>query len=213
MEYFMEAALRANDFRILAKNLQIIAKKKTLGELDFILETPDNFHIHVEMVYKFYLYDPDRKGSWIEKLVGPNLKDNLSFKVKKLKEHQFPMLQQEETLKLLEQLNISTRAIAQQLVFKAQLFVPVNTTEIDLDKELITGNFYKQHELAILNQTTNRFYIPEKQDWVCEPNNDACTLNFDSFYTTAQQLLGQQRSFMFWCFTSKKTEKHFACWW
>ena len=165
------------------------------------------------MVYKFYLYDPDRKGSWIEKLVGPNLKDHLSFKVKKLKEHQFPMLQQEETLKLLEQLNISTRAIAQQLVFKAQLFVPVNTTEIDLDKELIAGNFYKQHELALLNQTANRFYIPEKQDWVCEPYDNVRTLNFNSFYTTAQQLLEQQRSFMFWCFTSKKIEKHFACWW
>ena len=86
MEYFMEAALRANDYTILAKNLQIIAEKRTLGELDFIVETPDNLHIHIEMVYKFYLYDPDRKGSWIEKLVGPNLKDNLSFKVKKLKE-------------------------------------------------------------------------------------------------------------------------------
>ncbi|WP_262494760.1 MULTISPECIES: DUF1853 family protein [Leeuwenhoekiella] len=213
MEYFMEAALRANDFRILAKNLQIIAKKKTLGELDFILETPDNFHIHVEMVYKFYLYDPDRKGSWIEKLVGPNLKDHLSFKLQKLKEHQFPMLQQEETLKLLEQLNIRTNAITQQLFFKAQLFVPVSTRIIDLDKELIAGNFYKQHELALLNQTTYRFYIPEKQDWVCEPYNDAYTLNFDSFYATAQQLLEQQRSFMFWCFTSKKIEKHFACWW
>ena len=88
-----------------------------------------------------------------------------------------------------------------------------NYLKKDLDKELIAGNFYKQHELALLNQTTYRFYIPEKQDWVCEPYNDAYTLNFDSFYATAQQLLEQQRSFMFWCFTSKKIEKHFACWW
>jgi len=78
----MEAALTANDYTILAKNLQIIAEKKTLGELDFIVEAPANEFIHIEMVYKFYLYDPDRKGSWIEKLVGPNLKDHLSFKVK-----------------------------------------------------------------------------------------------------------------------------------
>ena len=60
MEYFMEAALKDSDYEILAKNLQIIYQKKTLGEIDFIVKNrSDNSIFQVEMVYKFYLFDPE----------------------------------------------------------------------------------------------------------------------------------------------------------
>ncbi|QTD38020.1 DUF1853 family protein [Polaribacter batillariae] len=66
-----------NNIEILAENIQIQQEKRTLGELDCIL-LKDNKPIHLEVIYKFYLYDATTGASEIEHFIGPNRKDSLS---------------------------------------------------------------------------------------------------------------------------------------
>ena len=85
MEYFMEASIKASQrYELIAKNLQIIHNKKTLGEIDFLIrDLKENKVIHLELVYKFYLFDPlyseNKYACWI----GPNRKDSLPLKINK----------------------------------------------------------------------------------------------------------------------------------
>jgi uncharacterized protein len=58
-EFYSLVLERSSQYNILAQGLQIFQKKITLGELDFILEVPgEEKVIHLEVVYKFYIYDP-----------------------------------------------------------------------------------------------------------------------------------------------------------
>ena len=64
---------------LIAENIQISKDRITLGELDCLLYKNGN-PIHLEVVYKFYLYDPTKQGlhCWI----GPNKKDRLVEKIR-----------------------------------------------------------------------------------------------------------------------------------
>ena len=75
MESFFELLIQNSDrYKLLANNIQISREKITLGELDFLLkDLHTNQNIHLELVYKFYVYDPSFKSEearWI----GPNRK-------------------------------------------------------------------------------------------------------------------------------------------
>lgn len=65
------------DYRLLAQNIQIRQHKDTLGELDFIVETPEGVE-HWELAVKIYLH----KGgdSRLSHFVGPNTRDRLDIK-------------------------------------------------------------------------------------------------------------------------------------
>ena len=80
---------------ILCENIQIQKEKVTLGELDCII-LKEKKPIHLEIIYKFYLYDPAVGDTEVAHLIGPNRKDSLIDKLKKLKEKQLPLLFTEE---------------------------------------------------------------------------------------------------------------------
>ncbi|MDC1227265.1 DUF1853 family protein, partial [Algibacter sp.] len=57
VEQFVSFELdQQNDISVLAENIQIQDGKITLGELDCLL-LKNNKPIHLEVIYKFYLYD------------------------------------------------------------------------------------------------------------------------------------------------------------
>ncbi|MGC1633732.1 MAG: DUF1853 family protein, partial [Gelidibacter sp.] len=89
--------------KILAQNVQIQAHNRTLGELDALLMTP-NGPIHLEIIYKFYLYDPNEGKDELSHWIGPNRKDSLLQKLDKLKNKQLPLLYHPETHFLLNDL-------------------------------------------------------------------------------------------------------------
>src|SRR5690606_12766576 len=81
-ESFFELALTHSEgFQVIAQNIQIQREKITLGEIDFLIEDcTGNRQFHVELVCKFYLYDPslDRE---LDRWIGPNRKDSLLQKI------------------------------------------------------------------------------------------------------------------------------------
>ncbi|RXG17599.1 hypothetical protein DSM03_102476 [Leeuwenhoekiella aestuarii] len=218
MEVLMEAALSSHRYQILSKNLQVIAKKQTLGELDFIVKDLTlKKTIHLEMVYKFYFYRPELTGSWIDKLIGPNAKDALRFKLNKLKSHQFPILYRTETANYLKTLDLKAEKLLQQMSFKAQIYLPLNhkINEVKISKDPIQGFYFRLEELKFFNKTDFSFYIPSKNDWVSAPIlKTTQTDRFSVFYKKINAALKEQRSCMFWVFESDtKVQRHFATWW
>ncbi|MBE7630262.1 DUF1853 family protein [Tenacibaculum piscium] len=208
--------------KILAENIQIQQEKITLGELDCLL-LKDEKPIHVEIIYKFYLYDISASNTEIERWIGPNKQDSLVQKLTKLKEKQLPLLYSEECENYLKTLNLEAKNIAQQLYFKAQLFVPLkdygkefhqkkNKKYSLINTDCIIG-FYVT--LLELNQFKDcKFYIPTKHNWLVTPHTNINWHTFNDFITKITPVLIDKKSPLCWL---KKTNgellKFFVIWW
>ena len=208
-QFSLESAIE-----ILTKNLQIQNNKITIGEIDCVIRHLSQVY-HVEIVYKFYLYDPSIKGDETEKWIGPNRNDSFYKKVKKLKEKQLPLLHTPITLKKLNSLNINTSSIKQRVYFKAQLFLPLNF-KLDnvnsINKECIQGFYINLKELNQLKDC--KFFIPIKPDWLCIPRSDVNWLKYDVAKKKLQQLLTHPKSTLCWIKSKNGViKKCFVVWW
>jgi hypothetical protein len=215
IERFVSFMLTQNtSLEIISENIQIQKEKITLGELDCIVlknEKP----IHLEIIYKFYLYDVNVGKNEIEHFIGPNRKDGLIEKLTKLKEKQLPLLFTNECKKFLNTINLSSDNMEQQVYFKAQLFVPFSDKQVQLSKinpACIVG-FYLNIEA--LRQFTNcKFYIPNKKDWLIIPHERVSWQSFNQFTASSEAYL--ERQFSPLCWIKKRNgeiEKFFLVWW
>jgi len=86
VEHFFDAIIEQSpNYERILKNKQIIQDKHTFGEIDFILfNKKRNIYEHIEMQYKFYVYDDNIKEE-IHRYVGPNRSDTLYLKLEKTK--------------------------------------------------------------------------------------------------------------------------------
>ena len=203
-----------NNLEILAENIQIQQEKRTLGELDCIILN-NGKPIHLEVIYKFYLYDISIRTSEIDHFIGPNRKDSLIEKLKKLKEKQLPLLYSNECLSFLKTINLKSDEIEQQVYFKAQLFIPFNKRSINL-KELnnncVVGFYINTKELHQFKYC--KFYIPNKKDWLLIPHTNVNWLNFDDFKENSTEYLERKFSPLCWLKNENgEIEKFFLVWW
>ena len=76
----------SSGFRVLAQNRTIVADKRTLGELDLLIQDLATGRvIHLELALKFYLWVPGQRNPvW----VGSGLHDFMADKVQRLHQHQ-----------------------------------------------------------------------------------------------------------------------------
>ncbi|UAW97092.1 DUF1853 family protein [Halopseudomonas nanhaiensis] len=85
----------APDIRVIAHNVPVRHQRRSLGELDLIIEAADGAVIHFELAIKFYLGRPEldacgpcsAHSAWW----GPDPKDRLDIKVDRLASHQLPL--------------------------------------------------------------------------------------------------------------------------
>lgn len=199
---------------ILAENIQIQNGKITLGELDCLL-IKNNKPIHLEIIYKFYLYDASVGNSEIDHFIGPNRKDSLTEKLTKLKEKQLPLLYSNACKNYLENLNLKSENITQQVYFKAQLFIPFSKENMELkilNTDCIAGFYINQNQL---NQFINcKFYIPKKKDWLVIPHTNVSWLNFNTFKNSTETYFSEKFSSLCWVkFNNGELKKVFlVCW-
>lgn len=219
MEFFMEAALKASNFDILAKNLQIIHQKETLGEIDFILKNRANNSIfQLEMVYKFYLFDPEVKGEWTEQWIGANRRDSLHLKLKKLKEKQLPLLYASETADYLKKIGLKVNEISQKVCFFGQLFLPY-IPEFALNDKLnptsLAGYWLNKRQLETFKPKIQKLLIPAKNDWVATPNRDNENWkSFDGQMSIVAALTENKQSTLLWILDSQdELRRFFLVWW
>lgn len=201
--------------KIIAENLQIRDGKQTIGELDAIISKNEN-SIHIETVYKFYLYDTSiQSENELDKWIGPNQKDTFTYKLNKLVEKQLPLLFHFETKKHLEDLNINLKNTQQNVCFKAQLFLPFQKQNLNVypfNAKAIYG-FY----LSIIHFEELKgfqFYIPLKLDWLTQPNDSAEWLNFNATAKKLNVFISEKRSPMLWLKSNtNQLLKCFITWW
>ena len=199
---------------ILASNIQLIEHKLTIGEIDCLLKFL-NEYIHLEIIYKFYLYDNSINTSEIDKWIGPNRNDSLSKKINKLITKQLPILQHKKSREILNKLELDVDLFKQNVYFKAQLFVPfnmLNKTFECINNQCVTGYYLSFYEVQKL--TTLLFYIPIKLDWLIEPQKNVDWLTHQDFSSAIAILLEQQKSPLCWIKNSKgKMQKIFVVYW
>lgn len=198
IERFVSCQLQKNKaIKVLKENIQITSNKVTLGEIDCLL-LKNNKPIHLEIAYKFYLYDPSVGKTNIEHWIGPNRKDSLIHKLEKLKRKQLPLLHSEECQNYLKGINLKSKDISQQVYFKAQLFVPLSMdkTYHKINPDCIVGFYINRTELEQFRN--EKFYIPNKKDWLIIPHTHVKWLNFEEFKTQSEIYLQREFSPLCW---------------
>lgn len=215
IEHFVFHELSENEsIDILASNIQVIDNKVTIGEIDALIKHLNDF-LHLEIVYKFYLYDPTIKKSELDKWIGPNRNDWLSKKIDKLNTKQFPVLSHEKSKSILKSLMLSYELFQQKVLFKAQLFVPFNMLKNKfylVNNECVKGYYLKFNEVKRL--ATTLFYIPSKLDWLVEPIQNVKWLVYSEFIIALEKELKQKRSPLCWIKTPQNDlQKIFVVYW
>jgi uncharacterized protein len=208
---------KSSKYNILAQRLQIFRNKITLGELDFILEAPEeNKLLHLEVVYKFYIYDPTIPGE-LERWIGPNRKDSLLRKLDKLKNRQLPLLYKPETVSALERLGAETKFIEQQVSFLASLFLPRCSKQAEfpyINNAGIAGTWMPFQDFTFQNFGGQEFYIPVKQDWPIDPAQNDTWYSFQEILPQVQKSLEAKKSPLIWMHDNAgKYERFFIVWW
>ncbi|MCB7480355.1 DUF1853 family protein [Christiangramia sediminis] len=217
MEGFFEIAIRHSDrYEIIDSNIQIIENKQTLGELDFIIYDKENSKpIHVELVYKLYIYDPGFPPG-IKRWIGPNRRDSFSAKLEKLENKQLPLLFSPKTTSYLSTLELTAGSMEQQLCFKAQLYTPID--EIVEHRSLINsdcliGNWYNFDEFLQMNWEDHLFYSPKKKDWSFNPVNNTNWYSRKELLKNIEVLFEKKKAPLIWMKTKTGFYRFFIVWW
>ncbi len=199
VEQFVFIQLQHNkSISIIAKNLQIIHDKVTIGEIDCLIQYLNNY-IHLEIVYKFYLYDEHIYTGELDHWIGPNRKDSLVYKLNKLKNKQLPLLHHFKTKDLLIKIDLNPDFISSMVFFKAQLFVPkklTNNTFKTINNQCIVGYYIGISEYRLLDNCD--FYMPCKLDWLIEPHQDVDWIPQINFTPYLEAEIKQSRSPLCW---------------
>lgn len=206
-----------NSYTVLLYNLPIKQGKRTLGEIDFILQdTRTQALLHVELTYKFYIINPDISEP-IHQLMGPNKRDMFFTKMEKIKQEQYQLLHTTEGIRALARQEIDHKQIAHQACFKAQLFEPYegNSYHIrPLNKECIVGYWLRFDAFNNEKFKTYQCYIPSKKEWIIAPHNG---VRWNSHYKTLLEInlrLLKENAPMVWLKKAEdEFEKFFVVWW
>ena len=199
VEHFVFIQLQQNkSISIIVKNLQIIQDKITIGEIDCLMQYL-NKYIHLEIVYKFYLYDEHIDTGELDHWIGPNRKDSLVFKLNKLKNKQLPLLHHFKTKELLHKIDLNLELISSMVFFKAQLFVPkklIDNTFKHINNNCIIGYYIGMSEYKSLSNC--EFYMPSKLDWLTDPHHNVNWMSKINFTPYIEAEIDQSRSPLCW---------------
>lgn len=198
--------------QIIKSNIQVFNDQVTVGEIDLLINNLETC-VHLEIVYKFYLYDPSLPDE-LHRWVGPNRKDSLVYKLAKLREKQLPLLYHPVTADILNELNLTSDKFMQQLYFKAQLFLPIDhKRKLDLiNNDCVKGFYIRMKDLTSFMHCT--FHIPPKLDWLIEPHLGVEWLSFQSFEYSVVRILNDGTSPLCWMKSpAGNMEKMFVVWW
>lgn len=215
--FFLEALKNSSEYQIIANNIQINNSYRTLGELDFIIkELKTSKLLHIELMYKFYVYNPDIPDE-MERWVGPNKKDSLLQKIQKVETNQFPLLHTPETKTYLSSIDLDSKDIEQEICFKASLFIPKELKSYKfphINEECIIGFWIHLKHFREYNLEGSQFFTPDKQDWPIDPQKGEEWYNFMQVDEQIKNLHSRKKSPLIWI---KKIDGSFeriiVVWW
>jgi hypothetical protein len=163
----------STNYKVIKENIQLIEDKKTIGEIDFILEEiKTKSFIHLELAYKFYLYDPSLSSEPIGNWIGPNRNDSLKDKLEKTKSKQFPLLYHKVAKKTFNTIEIDE--VSQSLCLLVSLFIPYEYKgSFSPFYEKVIKGYYLNFETFINSDNSAKtYYLPSKREWGMGPSEN-----------------------------------------
>ncbi|NQV53029.1 MAG: DUF1853 family protein [Flavobacteriales bacterium] len=215
-EAYMKHYLHCHpDFELIADNVQVVVEGGTLGEFDFFYrDLKLDKTVHLEMACKWYLLDPDAVQG--EEWTGPNRRDFLSQKLKKLYEQQFALLNDPRSLPRLKEIGIDPRASEQRLALPGFAFVPsaYEGSDPSISPSAIAGTWCRMEEFLAREDEGNQHYLCERKEWLIDPMYNRTWHARPSIVDELTKQLKQKYSPMVWTLhPDGSVERTFIVWW
>ena len=215
VERLVGKLLRASsNFDVLHENVQVLDDRRTIGEIDFLLEEKTTHEIiHLELAYKFYLFDLSISKEPINNWIGPNRNDSLIEKLEKLKTKQFPLVHDERTQAQLPHLNLTN--VRQELCLMVSLFVPFQYHG-DLEPQYqhaIKGYYLNWGTFKSLNHSGISYSIPNKKEWGIAPSENENWLQFEEVQERILRSIQEKQCPLVWQKHGGKFSVFFVTWW
>lgn len=204
----------SSNFRLLYENVQILEGHQTIGEMDFVVEDlVAQQIIHLELAYKFYLYDPNISSEELQNWIGPNRNDSLIKKLEKLKTKQFPLLYHANTKWQLSDVEIDE--VVQKLCLLVSLFVPykVETNFGPEYHEAIKGYYLNLGTFVGLDHSGKLYHVPSKKEWGMEPSENHTWTDFNGVEEHIGISIENKRALLCWQKEEETYTSFFVVWW
>ena len=204
----------SNNYKVVYENVQVIENKTTIGEIDFIIEEINSKQlIHVELAYKFYLFDPSISSLPVNNWIGPNRNDSLKDKLEKLKRKQFPLLHHNSSKFAFK--NIDTNQVDQALCLLVSLFVPYKTkTKFNPIYERAIKGYYINLNTFIRNDNALKtYYLPNKKEWGMDPSENNNWLPLSSIENFINTCMIEKQAPLVWQKNEDSFSSFFIVWW
>lgn len=204
----------STNYKVLYENVQLIEAKRTIGEIDFIIEAIKTKQvIHMELAYKFYLYDPNIDSEPINNWIGPNRNDSLKEKLGKLKMKQFPLLYHDCAKSQFK--NIEIDNATQALCLLVSLFIPYEY-KADFNpiyEKAIKGYYLNFEAFMRLDNTDKTYYIPSKKEWGMDPSENEVWTAFNGVEKYIQTSIKEKQAPLCWQKHDDSYLAFFIVWW
>lgn len=214
-EKIVSALIKSStNYQVIHENIQVIEDKKTIGEIDFII-LDKNLHqlIHLEVAYKFYLFDPSISSEPINNWIGPNRNDSLKEKLEKVKRRQFPLLYHRATKSKLE--NIELEEVSQVLCLLASLFIPYGYQANfgPIYEKAIKGYYLNMASFIGLDHSEKTYYLPSKKEWGMDPAENETWTTFNGIEEYLTTSLKEKKAPLCWQKQGNSYLAFFIVWW
>ena len=204
----------STNYTLLYENIQILEGKKTIGEIDFILQEVHTREItHVELAYKFYLYDPAHSSDPIYNWIGPNRNDSLQEKLDKLEQKQFPMLYHHCAESTFEDMDLTQ--VSQALCLLVSLYIPYEYKKSFTPdyKKGIKGYYLDFETFSTLEQSATFYYIPTKKEWGINPSENEVWTELSSIQQQIKAFMLEKQAPLVWQKKGNTYTQFFIVWW
>lgn len=202
------------NYKVLYEHFQIIEDQKTRGEIDFIIENRiEKKIIHLELAYKFYLFDPSISLDAINNWIGPNRNDSLSEKLDKLKRKQFPLLYHSCTASEFDTIDIDT--VSQALCLLVSLFVPYEfkTKLSPVYEKAIKGYYVDFQTFISLDSPEKSYYLPSKKEWGMDASENEIWTSYKGVEDQITTTIKEKQAPLCWQKYKGTYLSFFIVWW
>lgn len=204
----------STNYKVLYENIQLIEDKKTIGEIDFIIEEIITKQvIHMELAFKFYLFDPSISSEPINNWIGPNRNDSLREKLEKLKRKQFPLLYHKRTKSKFDDIEIDN--VYQALCLLVSLFIPYKykASFSPSYEKAIKGYYLNLETFTSLDNSAKAYHLPSKKEWGMAPSENEIWTDFKGVEKYINRSIKEKQAPLCWQKYKDSYLAFFIVWW
>lgn len=204
----------STNYNVQYENIQVIEDKKTIGEIDFIIENENTKQlIHIELAYKFYLFDPNISPEPLNNWIGPNRNDSLKEKLEKLKTKQFPLLYHDCAKSIFNAIEIND--VSQALCLLVSLFIPYEykASFSPIYEKAIKGYYINLETFNDHDNPEKTYFIPSKKEWGMDSFKNEIWSDFKGVEKQINISIKEKQALLCWQKYKESYITFFIVWW